>query len=124
MSKIRAGGAAFALLLMLALPGAAKAERRTEGVTRNGPAAQTEFSSVRRWCWRHYCGRRHVAWRAWGPRYGWGPGYFWRPRFAYYPYWWPRYSYSAYSAYYYPYWRPWYRPYATVGFGYGARWWW
>jgi hypothetical protein len=123
MSKIRAGGAALALLLMLALPGASNATERRNGVRPNDSATQTEFSSVRRWCWHHYCGRRFGAWRAWGPRYRWWPGsgYFWRPRFAYYPYWYPRYSYSAY---FYPYWRPWYRPYAAVGFGYGARWWW
>ena len=124
MSKIFASGATLGVLLMLALPGAANAaERRADGLRSHGPAAQTEFSSVRRWCWHHYCGRRFGAWRAWGPRYRWWPGsgYFWRPRFAYYPYWYPRYSYSAY---FYPYWRPWYRPYAAVGFGYGARWWW
>ncbi len=109
MSKILASLAAFALLIMLALPAGA-AERRADGLRANDPAAQTEFSSrYRGWHRRHFVRR---GW--WGPRYGYYPR--WRHRYAYYPY-------------YRPYWRPWYRPWRPypvvgIGFGYGRRWWW
>jgi hypothetical protein len=105
MSKILAGFAAFALLLMLAMPGPANAaERRADGL-RSGDAAMTEFSTRHRRWHRRYV-RRHV----WGPRYGyWGPRYY------------------AYDPYYRPYWGP--RAFVGgpgfgFGFGVGPRHWW
>jgi hypothetical protein len=125
MSRMLAGTAAFALMVVLALPGpAAATERRADGLHKNN-SAMTEFSSQRRrWHRRHYA-RRHV----WGPRRAyWGPRRYWAPRYAYYPYYRPRRVY-AYSPYYY---RPWRRPhYAYAGFpgvsfsiGFGPRYWW
>jgi hypothetical protein len=123
MSRMLAGAAAFALTLVLTLPGpAAATERRADGLRQND-AAMTEFSSQRRWHRRHFV-RRHV----WGPRRAyWGPRRFWGPRYAY-PYW--RRPVYAYSPYYY---RPWRRPYyahagfgpvVSFGIGFGPRYWW
>jgi hypothetical protein len=128
MSKILASSAALALLIVLALPGpTSAAERRADGV-RADDSAMTDVSAYRRY-WRGGVYRRaywggRPYWRArygaWGPRYG-----YWRPRYAYwgggYPY------YGGYYPYYRPYWRPWGwgpRPFVSVGFGFGPRWWW
>jgi hypothetical protein len=106
MSKILAGVAAFALLLILAMPGPANAaERRADGL-RTADATMTDVSARhRRWHRRHFV-RRHY----WGPRYG-----YWGPR-----------SY-AYDPYYRPYWGP--RAFVGgPGFGFsigvGPRHWW
>jgi hypothetical protein len=134
MSRVFAGFAAFALLLMIALPGPANAaERRADGL-RVKDAAMTDVSSqwrARRAVYRGGYWRRGywrgAAWRraAWGPR--WGYGYGWRARYAGwgYPY--------AYPYAYPYYWRP--RPVIAVSFGPawgwgprwgwgGRRWWW
>jgi hypothetical protein len=135
MSKILASMAAFALLMMLALPGPADAaERRANGL-RTETAAPTELSSQRYWRRRHgywgpryRWGRRYAYWgpryRYWGPRYRyWGPRYaYWGPRYRYwgprYRYWRPRYAYWGYPYY----WRP--RPVIAFSIGFGPRWWW
>jgi len=92
MSKIFAGGATLALLLMLAVPGAANAgERRADGLRPN-PMAPTEFSSADRY---YGYGHRYIGPRGFDPA-SWGPGfgYHWQPLYGFYPY---------YAAYYYPY---------------------
>jgi hypothetical protein len=133
MSRILAGFAAFALLVMLALPGAANAaERRADGL-RDKASAMTDVSSQR---WRRgYVGRpwvRRAAWRgaAWGPGWGvrraalWGPGL----------------GYGGYGAWGYPYAYPYAYPATSVvvvrtvpawgpgwgawGPGWGPRWGW
>ena len=111
MSKLLTGCAAFALLLVLGLPGpASAADRKADGL-RTGDAAMTDVSARhRRWHHRHVV-RRHV----WGPRYG-----YWGPRYGH----WGAY---AYDPYYRPYWGP--RAYVGgpgIGFsvGVGPRYWW
>jgi hypothetical protein len=117
MSKILASFAAIALLVVLALPGpATAAERRADGARPND-SAMTDVSAHRRY-WRGGVYRRAYWGRPyWRARYG-----YWRPRYAY---WGPRYAYAGYpyAGWGYPYyWRP--RPFVSVGFGFGPRWWW
>jgi hypothetical protein len=129
MSRVLAGFAAFALLVMLALPGPANAaERRVDGL-RAKDTAMTDVSA-QRWRWRrggYYVGRPWVRRAAWG----WGPG--WRVRRAAAWGWGGGWGYPYAYPYAYPYyWRP--RPVVAVsfgpafgwgpGWGWGRRWWW
>jgi len=109
MSKMPARTAAFALTLMLTLPGPAGAtERRTDGLRSQDAAASTELSAQRYWRGRYWGVRRAY----WGPRYG-----FYRPYYPYYARYYG-YPYSAGYPYYYS------RPVFSIGFGFGPRWGW
>jgi hypothetical protein len=104
MSKLLGSCAAFALLVILALPGPANAaERKADGLRTS--SEMTDVSAHRRRYHRRFV-RRHV----WGPPVGyWG------------------YRSYAYDPYYRPYWGP--RAYVGapgfgVSVGFGPRHWW